>query len=169
MINKVVVGLIVSIISLSSFAQEKTFGNDYPASIVDLSVGLGPNHGIIGIKSVLGYKGTGLLLGLGSFDGFTATTIGFQVAAQWWFANVTYGPTGSYYINFGGQVEEGLTQSIIFMTGGRINLIKSKRLFLELAAGLAGSDEIPAPFGTMQEVGGGLKLGVGIGYRFGNF
>jgi len=26
------------------------------------------------------------------------------------------------------------------MTGGRVNLIKNKRLYLELAAGIAGSD-----------------------------
>lgn len=156
----------ISLIQFSAVAQEEI---DYPGSILDISAGIGPNHGVLGIKSVLGYKGTGLILGVGSFDGFTTTSVGFQVAVKWWFANLTYGPTGSYSVSFGGQVEKGLTQSIIFMTGGRINLIKSKRLYLELAAGLSGSDDIPAPFGGVEEVGGGLALGLGLGYRFGDF
>ncbi len=91
------------------------------------------------------------------------------LAVEWWFASVSCGATGAYEVRFDGQVDKGLTQSFVFMTGGRVNLIKNKRLYLELAAGIAGSDEIPAPFGGVQEVGGGLSFGLGLGYRFGNF
>ncbi len=164
-----VVSTMLILISLSVFSQEHSVSNEYPGSIVDVSAGVGQSHGTIGVKSVLGYKGTGLMLAVGSFDGFTTTAIGFQVAVDWWFASLSYGATGSYEVAFGGQVDKGLTQSFVFLTGGRINLIKSKRLYLELAAGLAGSDEIPAPFGQVQEIEGGLSLGFGLGYRFGNF
>ncbi|MDC1451615.1 hypothetical protein N8371_04295 [Vicingaceae bacterium] len=52
------------------------------------------------------------MFAVGSFDGFTITAVGFQVAVEWWFASVSYGATGSYEARFGGQVDKGLTQTL---------------------------------------------------------
>ncbi len=67
----IVVCMIAILIGLNAFAQEQSSPNDYPGSTIDISAGVGKNHGIIGVKSVLGYKGTGLMFAVVSFDGFT--------------------------------------------------------------------------------------------------
>lgn len=167
--KRIVLIIIVLIFTIELNAQENPSTNAVPSNFLDLGIGLGPNYGLIGAKAVIGKKGTGLLIGLGNFDGFTTFSIGAQITYQWWFASITYGPTGSYRVEFNGQVDKGLTESIVFITGGRINLNPNKRLFLELGVGFTGSDDIPGGPFSSQESGGGVTANIGLGYRIGTF
>lgn len=148
-------------------AQENSSTYTVPSNFLDLGVGLGPNYGLIGAKAVIGIKGTGFLIGVGDFDGFRTFSIGVQITYQEWFASVSYGPTGSYSVEFNGVVDKGITKSIVFIAGGRINLNPNKRLFLELGLGFTGSDDIPNPPFGRQEYEGGVTANIGLGYRIG--
>jgi hypothetical protein len=135
--------------------------------VVDLGLGFGSNYGIVGVKTVLGKKGTGLMIGVGTLNGFTSIAIGGQVTYNWWFATLSYGPTGSYRLEFNNIVEEGLTESFVFITGGRINLSSNKRLFLELGIGIAAPDKISGRALEPWEANGGFTANAGLGYRIG--
>ena len=51
----------------------------YPNSFVDLSAGVGMNYGMAGVKTVIGYKGTGLYLGTGTVIGEFGFQFGFHL------------------------------------------------------------------------------------------
>lgn len=134
-------------------------------SYVDLGVGVGQNYGITGAKVVLGMNGSGLMVGVGNFDGYTTFSVAAQVRYQWWFANLGYGTIGSY--EFTGLFrDKGLLNSVIFLTGGQINLNPNKSFYLELAVGYHGASNEKDPFGEPID-SGGLAVGAGLGYRFG--
>src|ERR1700712_3663995 len=63
-----------------------------PASIVNVGIGGGINYGIFGVKTVTGYKNSGLLLGLGYCPGgLLGYEIGGQISIKWFYINMGYG------------------------------------------------------------------------------
>lgn len=134
--KKIYLILALNVISLFVFSQE--FENKaYPNSIIDFGFGVGPNYGIIGSKMVIGYHGIGVMGGLGVIQGLTAYQYGIQVSQKWWFFNVSYGVIGiSQYVDYYSSSVEAL-KGYVFITGCRINLMKSKLCFLELGVGYA--------------------------------
>jgi hypothetical protein len=168
MMNYLKVLLVFILLGTTASAQTEEAKDKYPNSTVDLSLGIGTNYGILGAKSVIGYRGTGLMLGVGRIEGLTTTCIGFQVTYLSWFANVSYATTGTYYINYFGREEEGLIKETAFLTGARISLNAPKTLFLEVGVGISLGGEVPQPIGPADEVGGNIQFGLGIGYRIGN-
>jgi hypothetical protein len=135
--------------------------SDYPKSYLNLGVGIGANYAEgIGVKSVIGYKNSGLLLGIGSMLG--ASVIGYEIGGQvsykWWFLNLTYGAKG--LIN-----NENMDNGVTFMTGGMVNLEKSKRLFLEIGLGFTTKSRYkPSIINFEDEV---PTFNLGLSYRFG--
>ena len=120
--------LSILLIHHASFCQSVV-----PNSYVNVGVGLGPNYGTIGTKSVIGYRNSGLLLGLGMMPG---GTLGFEVGAQlsikWFYLNVGYGRFGTYQVNDG---PERAIESTILMAGGMINVGPAKRTFIDIGIG----------------------------------
>ena len=146
-------------------------GNDdhpWPRSFLSVGAGVGPNFGLIGAKSVIGPKGTGLLLGAGRLGGSTCYQAGVQVAIKAWFINLGYGTyeVGSYQIGFSPAREytlEGFTVS----TGGMVNLTSNKRLFLEGSLGYL--IDGARPIFLDDPVLLGFTFNFGVGYRLGKY
>ena len=137
---------------------------EIPNSIVDFGLGLGPNYGIFGTKTIIGYQGTGLLIGIGTLGGNTAYEVGFQITEKWLFANIGHGVYGIATNRNTGKNE--LIKGTIALIGGKINLLKSKTFFLELAIGYASGAKIKTPAGSIPQNG---PTGIiGINYRIGN-
>lgn len=135
-------------------------------SYMDIGLGIGPNYGLAGGKMVLGYNGNGLAIGVGNFDGFITNSIGIQIKASWFFANVSYGTYGVYKSETFGRKKSGLIEGIIVMTGGQIDILQNK-IFLELGLGYAQGGETKDPFGKTIKKVETVTFGLGIGYRIG--
>ncbi|MBI5538759.1 MAG: hypothetical protein HY951_01770 [Bacteroidia bacterium] len=146
-----------------SYGQEIHI-NSYPNSIIDIGIGVGPNYGIMGFKTVLGYKGTGVMVGAGTISGMFAYEIGLQASAKWLFINIGYGVYGkstyvTYYYSY-----EDVISGLIINAGGKINLVKSKKLFLELGIGYGTGGKIESPYGPPRTIDGPSAV-LGIGYK----
>ena len=113
---------------------------------------------------MIGYKGSGLLLGVGTLSGDLGYEIGLQVSQKWWFLNLGYGVYGVATNMI--TEERQLLAGFIGLTGGKINLNKSKRIFLELGIGYAGGDSVDIP-GREGFSTGGLSGVIGLGCRLG--
>ena len=134
---------------------------NYPKSYLNIGIGVGANYAEgIGVKSVIGYKNSGLLLGIGSMIG--APVIGYEIGGQvsykWWFVNLTYGATSvvnnKYVVNDG-----------TFMTGCMVNLEKTKRLFLEIGLGVTLKTRYSP--GLINFEANVPTFNLGVSYRFG--
>jgi hypothetical protein len=137
------------------FFSQKPPKPPYPKSIVDVGLGVGTNYGMIGAQAVVGYKGNGLLLAAG----LLGWEIGVQGSYKWAFASVSY---GTYNIASDGSGIYGL-HGIIIMAGGKINLVRSKKIFLEIGAGYAGGDGVYLSHDYVPINGPTATLG--FGYR----
>lgn len=132
----------------------------YPNSVIDLSFGAGPQHGIIGGKAVLGYKGTGLVLGLGTFEGITGYYVGLQASARFIYVTLGRGVVGTSTDG-----NTNATSPIIgncLMVGTKLNLSRNKRFYLELGVGFQESS-INGRFGSINT--SGTIYSLGFGYR----
>jgi hypothetical protein len=136
---------------------------DYPKSIIDIGIGAGPYYGIAGGNLLLGYKGNGLLLCLGYSGGLAGGGVYLQFSNRWLFFNAGYGVTGKAY-------RQNVTDNIYgkqIMVGVKLNLERSKKLFLLLGIGYHISRYyVKLPYGqgllTSTE---GLTAAVGLGFR----
>lgn len=138
--------------------------NTYPESIFDVGAGVGTNHGIIGVQTVTGYKGTGLLLAAGYFAGVPTYQVGVKLSYKWLFTSVSYG-TYSILENTGTGEVVGLNGTIL-LGGVKLNLLKSKKLYFELGAGWVIGEGILTPFGIIPDDGPTASLGVGYRIAF---
>jgi hypothetical protein len=155
--------LVFFLLFSKGFAQEKEkTKTPFPKSIVDFGIGAGPNYGIFGAKTVIGYKGNGLLVGTGVFTGLFAFQLGAQASYKWFFANLCYGTMASVTNENTGTTE--LANGMIFMGGGKINLTKNKKLFLELGLGYTWGAYLYTPAGSFPL--GGVNAVSGLNYRF---
>jgi len=143
-----------------SFSQ-----SELPNSIVSFGIGAGPNYGVFGTKTVIGYKNSGLLLGAGALAGLFAYEIGVQFSPTWFFLNLGYGVYG-LSVN-GNTGKQELIKGLIFIVGGMINLGKQKKIFIDLGIGYAGGGSIKTSFGQTLDVNGPSGI-IGIGYRIGD-
>ena len=141
-----------------SFSQDK---NPYPNSIIDIGLGIGTNYGIMGGQAIIGKQGSGALLAYGWFDGRPAYQFGLQASVKWFFFNLCYGVYGSAHDYYTKRTVP--LKGFIVVVGGKINLHKSKLLFLELGAGYSTGAEIIIPGGTIPV--NNFSGVVGIGYR----
>ena len=114
---------------MSSVAQTK------PKSIIELGGGLGPNYSVIGGKLLLGYKGNGILFGIGAFEDYNYTNIGIQISLIHLFASF------SRLEAIGSNEYHGDNGTAsVFMFGGRIPLGKNNRIILDPSMGVAKYD-----------------------------
>lgn len=138
---------------------------DLPDSKINFGLGLGMNYGGIGTKTVLGYRNSGLLVGLGFMgDGIVGYEIGGQLSIKSVYFNLGYGVSSTYQIN-NDPVKS--VKSGNFMVGYMVDLGKDKASFIDLAIG----HTIGAPtiqIGPFEEDQGGVTFAVGIGMRFPN-
>ncbi|MBI9035567.1 MAG: hypothetical protein JEZ03_13970 [Bacteroidales bacterium] len=145
-------GVVFSQSALNDVVEKKKTKIKAPNTVVHLSVGGGPQYGLLGVKSVIGYNNFGLVLGLGGVaDG--AYQIGGQLGFGPIYVAVTYGSVGvlnDYAYN---------AKSVTF--GTCINLNKNKRLFLDLGLGLYFDNE--ANHYAVDDYG--LNLNAGLGYK----
>ena len=133
-----------------------------PDSHVNFGVGLGKNYGGIGVKTVIGYRNSGLLLGLGSLPGgVLGYEIGGQLSSNAFYANFGYGVLGTYQVNDG---PINPIKSMSFLVGGMVSLGKEKATFIDLGLGhTIGAPTIQiGPFEESQEA---FIFVVGIGFR----
>ncbi|MGE0568172.1 MAG: hypothetical protein AB7O73_09500 [Bacteroidia bacterium] len=143
--------------------KEKPPRPPFPNSIIDFGIGAGPNYGIFGFKTVIGYKGSGLILGTGVFESQFAMQVGVQVSYKWFFASYAYGTYGSATSQFGNTL---LLDGNIAAGGGRINLLRNKKLFLELGVAYTWGAYVVTPFSEVPVKGPAIISG--IGWRFFN-
>ena len=123
------------LIIILTFGEKSSAQSELPNSTINIGVGAGANYGILGTKAVLGYKNSGLLVGLGFIpgtDGLIGYEIGAQVSSGAGYINVGYGVIGSEQIT-GGRWKT--IKAGNFMLGGMISLGRSKRLFIDLGIG----------------------------------
>lgn len=127
--KKIVIILIVS------------FSNNYlilsqsimPKSFLNIGVGVGMNYGVIGTKTIVGYKNSGLLIGIGFLpDGFIGYEIGGQISYEHAYMNFGYGTYATRKINY-----EAPTVLVAYniLFGGMINIGKVKRIFIDFGIG----------------------------------
>lgn len=139
--------------------------SDKPDTYFDIGLGAGPNYGIFGVKTVTGFKGSGLILSIGSFDGYNTASFGFQLSLSWVYLSYVRGAYGSYFVEVNGSTyAEGLLEGNIITLGVNPSLTKNKRLFLDIGVGHAGGDSSPNPLGGEIEEGG-VSLAFGLGYK----
>jgi hypothetical protein len=156
--------------SQSDSSLQTINNNKYPKSFADIGMGVGPNYGILGFRTVLGYKGNGLLIGVGTHEGYTTLTMGMQFTYKFAFMSIAMGDYASYEVEVNGRtVDKGLLNGTILMFGGRINLVESKEVFLELGIGYAGGDSVQQPFGLPPIEENGVTYCVGVNYRIGKY
>src|SRR5688572_15992028 len=63
-----------------------------PDSFINVGIGIGGNYGLVGTKTVVGFKNSGLMVGLGrSHDGYLVYQIGGQISYKWAYATLSYG------------------------------------------------------------------------------
>lgn len=146
------------------FCLYTAFSQDLPNSYVNLGLGVGMNYGGLGAKTVIGYRNSGLMLGLGFMDtGVVGYEIGGQLAIKSFYFNLGYGISSTYQVN-DGPIEAVKCGN--FMMGYMISLGKAKTAFIDLAIG----HTLGAPtvqIGPFEEDQGGVTLGIGIGTRLG--
>lgn len=133
-----------------------------PASIFDLSFGYGMNYGIAGIKSLIGYKGSGVYLGIGSgFKGqdFGLQQVGFQLSLGSFYINYGLGTYGS--TNGDKEVVETLEGNLV-MVGYQTSLNKKAKSFFDLGLGYGYGDNYEG------EQLNKIIINIGIGIRIGN-
>ena len=81
-----------SFILIFSFFTIGIYCQDIPNSFVNFGIGLGQSSGGFGVKTVMGYRNSGLLLGLGYWGaGITGYKIGGQISIHHMYAEAGYG------------------------------------------------------------------------------
>ncbi len=139
--------------------------NDLPNSIINLEAGVGVSFGGLGVKTVLGIKNSGLLIGAGIFPGVgkADVAIGAQLSTGPIYFDIGYGTVAYTQINDG---DYHKTKAGFALVGGMIPLHKKKIVFIDLGMGLT--------FGSRDRIGflevnpNGVTLCAGLGFRIGS-
>lgn len=144
-------------ISFAATAQK-----DLPDSHMNVGFGFGKNYGGLGVKTVIGYRNSGLLAGLGVLPGgIVGYEIGGQLSAKAFYANFGYGVYSAYQVNDG---PVNPIKSMSFLVGGMVTFGKANATFIDLGLG----HTIGAPtiqIGPFEESQDAFILAVGIGFR----
>ena len=132
----------------------------YPQSFMDIGVGVGANFGFRGLQTVIGYKGSGLLLAAGGANGLNIIHFGGQVSHEWFYMSLSYGINGFIIDD---KTNELLPNNgLIFMTGVKLNIHPSKKFYLQTGIGYR---RILIQTQLYHIDVGGLIFCAGLGYR----
>jgi hypothetical protein len=136
-----------------------------PDSFINVGMGIGGNYGLVGTKTVVGFKNSGLMVGVGlSRDGYPVYQIGGQISYKWAYTTLSYGGL----VHKRNQDDAPIASDANLMLGAMISLGKSKRAFIDLGIGQHLSaytkNETWAAYGWAAS----LDAAVGFGYRLGN-
>jgi hypothetical protein len=129
-------------------------------SLINVSLGYGPNYGGVGVKTVIGYGNSGLLIGVGYTGIGLAYAIGGQYGIGPWYINGGYAPYGGGYDRITSNARSLYGANI--MSGVNLRFGKSRKLFFDLGIGYSWG-------GTIPELDFRPKTymwGFGFGYRF---
>lgn len=138
--------------------------SDLPRSFANIGLGAGTNYGLLGIKTILGYKNSGLLLGIGTLGGVTGFEVGGQISIQSLYINAGYGTYG-FHEN-GATGKKDLLKGGNCIIGGMINLGKTKAAFIDLGIGLSWGAKSMNLYGQSVQLTT-LSGVIGIGLRIG--
>lgn len=104
-------------------------------TLVSLGAGFGYNYGGLGVKTILGYNNSGLLLGAGRFS---SSIIGYEIGAQYsfqpFYVSVNYGVVTTYEAD---SVSQEPVYSLYYMLGGFIPLGKGGNYTLDTGFGFS--------------------------------
>lgn len=158
--KKIAVILIFVLSFINGFSQD-----NLPNSFVNIGVGIGQTSGGLGVKTVIGYRNSGLLIGLGYFGlGLTGYKIGGQISFHNFYAEIGYGLIATSQVNEGpiNPIEAG---SILI--GGMVGIGKAKRIFIDMGVGYSfGAPDLVLPVGVQKM--NVMCFNIGLGYRIGN-
>ena len=132
--------------SLTINGQSK---NSIPNSIVDIGIGVGANYGLIGVKTLIGYKGSGLFIAAGTFGKLLTYDIGVQLSYQNFYANLNYGTYGVASYSW---KKSDRFNSLMVLGGWKFGLGESKQFFVDAGIGYVVDQ-------------GGITGNLGINYR----
>jgi len=128
-------------------------------TLLNVSLGYGPNYGGVGIKTVIGYGNSGFLIGVGYTGIDLAYAIGGQYSIGPWYINGGYAPYGGGYDRVTSSARSLYGANL--MSGVNLRFGKKRKLFVDLGIGyswggtVTGLDFRPKAF----------MWGFGIGYR----
>lgn len=137
-----------------------------PDSYVNIGFGAGMNYGFIGIKTVVGVKNSGLLVGLGfvpGSNGLLGYEIGAQISEKWFFLNAGYGVSGFVKAT---NEDFKAVHAFNLLAGGMIGLGKNKRTFIDLGLGHTFATERYTVYG-LNLTSDSFNLIIGLGFRLG--
>lgn len=148
---------ILFVTSLSSHGQ-----STLPESYLNTGIGIGMNYGGFGVKTVIGRRNSGLLIGLGGVPGVgLGYEVGAQLGVKSFYVNCGYGIAGTHQIN---DRPAKPIKCMSVVLGGMINLNKSKDVFLDLGLGhTAGAPTVT--YGPFEENLNSFIVVLGIGMR----
>jgi len=147
---------------LFSFTLSVAQAQNEPDSRVNVGVGAGMTYGGLGSKVVLGYRNSGLMIGLGYMPGGgLGYEFGGQLAIQAFYFNVGYGTSGTYQVN--NQPVETFRCGNLMM-GYMVSLDKMKNVFIDLGIGHT-IGPTTVQIGPFEVQRGGLTFALGVGVR----
>ena len=117
----------------------------------------------LGIKTIIGKRNSGLLIGFGKMPITYGYEIGGQLSYKWFYFNAGYGVSSTY--QSADNVKGRLTAFNINI-GGMFNLGKEKGTFIDIGTGgFLGADayKLNRNYTTNSS---GLSFAFGIGYRW---
>ena len=127
---------LLCIIAFSSYSNRSSLFDVIPNSVLDFGVGVGMNYGIFGTKTIIGYKGSGLLIGVG-YAGMLTYEIGGQLSYKNLYLNLEYGVFGTKKYSSGSKKRY---YSAAVFGGWKFGLGESKKLFLDVGVGYVFND-----------------------------
>ena len=180
MIKQIILLLLINYIFIESFSQtdsikdtitEKTVNNTkwinkpLPKSFISESIGMGFNYGWLGTKTVIGYKNSGFVVGLGfpqilssealKNERFLYYWIGIQISYKFLYTNYGTGIYGISITSRRGDIAPLTGNS--WGLGTLLSFGKNKRLFFDLNGGI-----------LFDGYSKNYNLNIGIGYRIGD-
>ncbi len=150
---KILAMLLLVQVALPMKSQEKE------ESPINFSLGIGPNYGLIGLKTVLGENHSGLLIGSGVVNGKVSLNAGFQLAMKSLYFSACYGDIGVTEDHTGIYFTRGISINL----GLNKDLSKTRPLFMTFGLGIT-FPGYPRPINYDYDYL--VNVAAGIGYRF---
>lgn len=143
--------LFLVFITLSISLKSQNDSTNYKASsFLQIGAGVGAPYGIGGVRSVIGYKGNGLVFGLGLSRGKLARQVGCQLSYKWLFFMASLGDYASYRDLNTGDFELASGQTVL--TGAHFDISGTKRIFLEFGMGYSWGERIRNQDGELEDL-----------------
>lgn len=144
--------------------RRKDFGSP---SFAEFSFGVGANHALLGLQTVVGKNGNGLLLGIGQYKGYTTKLVGLQLFYESIYFSYARGNYSYYEIEQSDFYSEAVLWGNILMAGFKGSFKGKEKFFMQLGIGLANGGGKQTKSGTIRDKNS-IVLDFGLGYRFGS-